>query len=291
MRYLSFLNKKIRTVIRGDNDSQMKYPIFLNSLPKSGTHLLAKALTGFPGIEHSGSHLERKQVAKFVDKGVDFPVEGREDLHIPNDCKWIERLLQSIKPGRFITSHMFYNVPIHDLLGKMSFKIILAVRDPRDVVVSWADFMVKEKTHLLFPFFRDTDFDFRIVCGIQGIGGEETGTRRQPPISELIMRHLKWETEAGAFLVRFEDLIGEQGGGSREIQSQLLKDLAAYLEIDGSDQLIHSICESLFGGTNTFNKGVIGRWRENFTPKHKALFKENAGHLLIQMGYESDFDW
>jgi sulfotransferase 6B1 len=288
MNFFKKIHKKVKKEIVG---STMKHPIFFNSMPKSGTHLLAKALMGLSGIEHSGAHLERKMVAKFVDEGVDYPVEGREDLHIPNDLVWIERLLKTIKPGQFITSHMFYNVPMHQLLKKLDFKILMLLRDPRDVVLSWVDFIAKEQTHLLFPFFSDKDFNFRLIAGIKGVGSDVTGTRRQPPIAELITKHLKWHTDGDGFLVRFEDLIGEKGGGSREIQQRLIKDIADFLEVRSDDHLIVSICDELFGGTYTFNKGQIGRWRNMLSDETKSLFKSEAGGLLIQMGYEPDLNW
>jgi len=269
----------------------MQYPIFFNSIPKSGTHLLSKAMMGLPNISHSGYHLERKMIAKFVDEGVDYPLEGREDIHIPNDLPWIERLLNMIQPGQYITSHMYYNPPMHNLLKKRNFKPIIMLRDPRDVVLSWANYVQKEETHLLFPYFSQKDFDFCVICGIKGIDKETTGTRRQPPISELIQRHYRWVTEAGAFLVRFEDVIGERGGGSKQTQVNLLKNLVEFFEIECNDKTINSICDDLFGGTYTFNKGMIGRWRDEFTEEHKQLFKEEAGPLLVDLGYEKDLNW
>ena len=38
-------------------------------------------------------------------------------------------------------------------------------------------------------------------------------------------------------------------------------------------------------------KGVSGDWRNKFTPEHKARFKEIAGDLLIELGYEKDKNW
>ena len=35
----------------------------------------------------------------------------------------------------------------------------------------------------------------------------------------------------------------------------------------------------------------IGQWKEYFTEKHKKEFKKEAGKLLIDLGYEEDFDW
>jgi hypothetical protein len=33
------------------------------------------------------------------------------------------------------------------------------------------------------------------------------------------------------------------------------------------------------------------KWRECFTPKITSVFKERYGQLLIDLGYERDFDW
>ena len=105
----------------------MKYPIFLDSLPKSGTHLLAKALTGLSGVDHSGRHMDRKTIAEFVDKGVEFSLEGREDINIERDYQWIERLLISIPSGRFLTVHLNYHPKVHNALQQMNYKLLLMI--------------------------------------------------------------------------------------------------------------------------------------------------------------------
>ena len=40
-----------------------------------------------------------------------------------------------------------------------------------------------------------------------------------------------------------------------------------------------------------FRKGIVGDWRSQFGPEEKRVFKELAGDLLIELGYESDHDW
>lgn len=43
---------------------------------------------------------------------------------------------------------------------------------------------------------------------------------------------------------------------------------------------------------NTFvRKGIAGDWKNYFQEKHKAIFKNNAGDLLIKLGYETDMEW
>ena len=43
--------------------------------------------------------------------------------------------------------------------------------------------------------------------------------------------------------------------------------------------------------TSFFRKGVAGDWKSVFTEKDKRIFKEEAGNLLVKLGYEKDNDW
>jgi hypothetical protein len=43
--------------------------------------------------------------------------------------------------------------------------------------------------------------------------------------------------------------------------------------------------------TSFFRKGVAGDWRHVFTEGDRRVFKEEAGDLLIRLGYEKDDDW
>jgi len=40
-----------------------------------------------------------------------------------------------------------------------------------------------------------------------------------------------------------------------------------------------------------FRKGVAGDWRSVFTERDKAIYKEIAGDVLIELGYEKDNNW
>ena len=58
-----------------------------------------------------------------------------------------------------------------------------------------------------------------------------------------------------------------------------------------SDRNLIKIANDLFGGTWSFRKGSIGSWKQYFTQEHKQAFKEVAGQLLIDLGYEKDLNW
>jgi hypothetical protein len=74
--------------------------------------------------------------------------------------------------------------------------------------------------------------------------------------------------------------------------------LLAYLEDHGTlleapkEQSIQALKSAIAPQkSGTFRKGQPGDWKEYFTEKNKEQFKATAGDLLIQMGYERDFDW
>jgi len=43
--------------------------------------------------------------------------------------------------------------------------------------------------------------------------------------------------------------------------------------------------------SHTFRTGKSGNWKTVFTERQKDLFKEIAGDLLIELGYEKDYNW
>ena len=91
--------------------------------------------------------------------------------------------------------------------------------------------------------------------------------------------------------IRFEDLIGPNGGGDWETQLETIQKIADHLGITVTEEKIERVARNLFGGTGTFRKGQIGAWKKHFKEHHKQAFKAIAGQLLVDLGYETDFDW
>jgi hypothetical protein len=94
-----------------------------------------------------------------------------------------------------------------------------------------------------------------------------------------------------ALTVRFEDLVGSNGGGDDAKQLATVKAIAKHASIELSEERAQEIASNLFGNKGTFRKGQIGAWKEEFTAEHKDLFKQYGGELLIKLGYEKDLNW
>ncbi len=92
----------------------------------------------------------------------------------------------------------------------------------------------------------------------------------------------------GVLTIRFEDLVGEKGGGSRERQIRTLKNIAEYLEVPVSQEILGYVADNLFGGGGTFRKGQINGWKTQFNEKNKTLVHQVLGEELYELGY---CDW
>ena len=110
-------------------------------------------------------------------------------------------------------------------------------------------------------------------------------------IDEFYRYFIPWKECDSFCTIRFEDLVGPRGGGSLECQLKEIKKIANHLRLDVDDQVIEKVADQLFGGTETFRKGQIGSWKDHFELRHKEAFKKIAGQLLIDLGYEKDFNW
>jgi hypothetical protein len=96
--------------------------------------------------------------------------------------------------------------------------------------------------------------------------------------------------------VRYEDLL--------EHPHQEVRRLLAFLGVDTEGKLVERCVssasfEKLSKGrergqedpSSFYRKGVAGDWRNYFTERDKEIYKEEAGELLIRLGYERDLDW
>jgi hypothetical protein len=96
--------------------------------------------------------------------------------------------------------------------------------------------------------------------------------------------------------VRYEDLL--------ERPNQEVGRLARFLGADTSEKAVQQAVDSASferlskgrerGQEDTssfYRKGVAGDWNNYFTERDKQIYKEEAGELLIRLGYERDLDW
>ena len=72
-----------------------------------------------------------------------------------------------------------------------------------------------------------------------------------------------------------------------------LTNIAKFLKLNLSQKAISDVADQIYGkpGEGTFNVGKIGNWKLYFNELHKEHFKDVFGHELIELGYETDYNW
>lgn len=232
------------------------------SLPKAGTHLLERALCLHP-------RLYRKILATVWPEALD---------------RWggLDGLLRKLAPGQVAVAHLPFEPDYPDALRTNRTGALLLVRDPRDIVLSQAHYAVTRPDHPFHEAFaRCATLEDRIRVAIDG--DDATGLAS---VAQRLDRYAGW-MRGHALLVRFEDLVGPQGGGSRDRQRSVVRDIYGHLGIDDGDALVDNVCDRLFSGDSpTFRRGAVEQWRSQFDEAMVAHFNAAAGDRLSAYGYQ-----
>lgn len=256
-------------------------PFVLITVPKSGSHLIIKALhflTGAPPVWHT---------------------------HFPS--------FWCIPPDQgFLYTHFCIPPELERNYQSLSrLKQIVMIRDLRDVAISmvghitkspWPGLSGKEREHFLSLSFDEQllfvinyDYDIYEIA-------EKCPHANQVSLRKIALQAAEYAQDPNRLTIRYEDLVGPQGGGSLAAQLDALAQMAAFIDADPSS--LCEIAEQLYGNEHdpfgkgelqnyqsTFASGSIGRWKTLFKPEHIRAFKEKIGSYLIALGYEHDDNW
>jgi hypothetical protein len=199
----------------------------------------------------------------------------------------LRRYLKRCPRGMFVTSHARFHPDLQHLIEELGFKHILLLRDPRDVAVSHAFYMMQDTLHQHHEYYTKTlkSDEERLMASIRGF--EDGAGNHMTSIGETFGAYLPWMDLPSTVVVRFEDMIGPHGGGDAEKQLGQIQRTGEFVGRPVDRKGAQRIAQKMYGnGSLTFRKGQAGDWRNHFTEAHKRAFQEVAGDLLIRLGYE-----
>jgi hypothetical protein len=246
--------------------------LFLNSVPKSGTHLLQQITLGMPRLKISPN-------GQFY--------EGYS-AQLPDHY----RRLQHLKHFEMGAGHVYYSDQWAKMSKQLGIKQIFISRDPRDVVVSFTHFIVnKYPQHELHAYFTQNlkTQKQRYQALIQGVDNHVV---QYPSIAEWFNRFYGWTKDSNTLHITYEELMR-----SYDSRMKTLNKMAHYVWKGRKPPLpIRQMVFMMDQNINpqqsvTFRSGEIGGWRAEFDEETKTLFKNIAGYLLVQLGYEKDSNW
>jgi hypothetical protein len=267
------------------------WPILLGiSFPKSGTHLLDQILLGFSNVAPFSRRLHSFYA--------EYEGESGEKRAPEQAFAWLD----SLRPCDIASAHLFARPEAVTRVCSPAFVPYFIFRDPRDVVVSHVFYVTDmEARHVHHDYYQSLpDFNERLKTSILGRPelanravkspqGERSRSIEFTNIADRFAPYLSWLDHAEVLMIHFEDLINDRAATLTCIMDHLL----ARVPLPAPRELILSFLESSINPTKspTFRSGKTGEWKKHFTEEHKRIFKDVAGELLIQLGYEKDNDW
>ncbi len=241
-------------------------PLLIQSVPKCGTHLLfevAKAMGYGPPPS-----LDLPDFAEELLPGHFYNLQHLrlETLGQPYARLW-----------RFVEAFSASPIPF-------------IYRNPRDVAVSMAHYLVKQKDyHLLSSYMESLSPAERLSAVVSGDYPIPVYINRdfsfRGTIRDLMMEYAGWLSGpfSNVLPLRFEDIVGPAGGGDERAQLNTLWRLQLALHVPGKPG---DFVQGIFNkGSLTFRKGAIGGYRDEFSDEHHRLFRSLPQDFMRVYGY------
>jgi hypothetical protein len=251
-------------------------PIFGNSKPKSGSHLLLQILNGFTQIMPY-KYVDADPVRTITKDG-----KRRTAAEILGDLTRTPRgvigwgYVEATKDlASFLTE-----------TGRVNYFIY---RDPRDMLVSQVFFATDmHEEHGLHAYYNSLpDFGARLSVAITGI--DQDGLK-MVSVKQRYEGVFQWLDQKNVLCLRFEDLINHRDATLHSMLDEVEK--TGYKIPTPREQALEILVEAIQPKkSHTFRSGKTGSWKQHFTDEHKRLFKDVAGDLLVRLGYEKSNDW
>lgn len=235
------------------------------SLPKAGTHLVERLLCLYPPLYRTF-----------------LPTITPSNLE---SFGGIDSILTKQKPGEIVISHLYYDPEDAKVIINQNVKSFFIIRDPRDIVVSFMFYIMREKNHHHHEIVsKSGTISQKLQLLIEGTPSENLSS-----INQLLACFSGWFAEEN-FVIRFEELVTPNDGNQRQLE--ILHEIYDYLQIDVDAEWLQQLRQDMISEKSpTYRKGTTQQWKKYFDADTKQLFKDIAGDSLIQYGYEQNHDW
>ncbi|MBK7449353.1 MAG: sulfotransferase domain-containing protein [Anaerolineales bacterium] len=251
-------------------------PIFANSKPKSGSHLLLQVMNGFTQI----------MPYKYVDADPIRTIKKDGGRRTADD---IFTDLRSVPNGVISWGYVDATPENASFLtsdGRVNFFIY---RDPRDMLVSQVFFATDmHEEHGMHDYYNSLpDFEARLNVAITGIDRDGL---KMVSVKQRYEGVFQWLKQKNTMCIRFEDLINNRDATLMSMLDEV--ESTGYKIPTPREKALPILVDAIQPKkSHTFRSGKTGGWTQHFSEENKKLFKDVAGDLLVQLGYEKDNNW
>lgn len=261
--------------------------IFVTGIWKSGNHLAYSALNAmgiegpFNGIAAhlvNGKNRWAKRLIRSP-RGAGDAIQVGLETEAQVSRRYIARQAQRLS-GKIMGGHAAHSPELAQTLRDAGARMICIRRDPRDILVSFADWIGGRPDYFLHPYFAHLDREARVR---KLLDGAQLDIGKLNGFIDVLDLASGWLQEEEVLQVAFEELIGPLGGGTVEAQHAVVKALHSHVKPAMTFSQIDK--DAIYGGTLTFNKGRSQRWKELADPALVNEIEDRLAPQLVKWGY------
>ncbi|MEZ4722850.1 MAG: sulfotransferase domain-containing protein [Flavobacteriales bacterium] len=240
-------------------------PVLINSLPKSGTHMLSNMISAIPKC--------------YIKKDV---TNADKILDHHQRLTWIKGFkLELLNPGDIIVGHIPYSYEMEEYLNELNVYHLFIYRDPRDVLVSLYRYVQKAHEHVYRNILDGLSEEQQYGILIEGFGEGKSGyvlnPNAIPALSFFCGAYQSW-INSSAKVFRYEKFV--LNGTRHESIASLAKVLGVPKRLEG--QMLKALVSK---SSSTFSRGIVGSWKEEVPPSLVGLLELQLNIL------SADFFW
>lgn len=244
--------------------------LFCNSLPKSGTNLLIKYIENF-GIQYSGNSLAsssiyggRYDLLKYVLRYHSFSRFTKTNIGLDFSTSINYKSLTNtfrVNNNTYVTGHSALTDKLYYVLRKNNFKVIIIKRDLNSVSRSWAEYLLRNSNSWAFghkALLNKCSHKIESLL-LNGFPLNNSGSKYYEGIYSMSHNLDFWKNKKNVIYIKFEDLIGVEGGGNEFKRIETIERISKFLYPD--KDFIYSKEKwgnhLFFGNSKTFRLGKV----------------------------------
>jgi hypothetical protein len=246
--------------------------LFIAGLPKSGTTWMEMQLAKYPGY-------------------------NTRLINDPDRCMYdhdvCDSIFASLPKNRYsiVKLHTKYSEKNFETIRKHVPRFVVMIRDLRDMCISRYFHVRNEKVHRHHELYNMESEEAGLMHSIGVIGEEYVSW-----VSDWVK--VCRDNPRDIMLITYEELNRAPEVTFKKVtaffnlpaRADFFED-ATRSNLQGEKDLQQEMDKNIAIMRSTKRKGTIGDWKNYFSEAHKNKFKEIAGNLLIELGYERDLNW
>lgn len=254
-------------ICRNLNGMENNSAIFLNSIPKSGTHLAHQLLIKL----------------NFYDRYGFFASTPSWNMKI-QESKKAKKYLRKQLNKELISGHLFYSKEMEHFFEELCIPTVFIFRDPRAVFLSELNYLSNmNRWHRCHKYYATCNsFNEKFNLCLEGL---PESSFYYPKFSQRIKDYFGWINSNSVYAIRFENLINEESRVN-EIKN-LLNYLENFNEYKGYNNFNKEDLKSFMSPdkSHTFTGLEPDRWKTILSTSQISQLESHLGTLIKKMGY------